>query len=72
MRIEYHAETDMAYIYLRDIEPRGVATTVPGWPDTEAFGISLDFDADGGLLGIDVSAASRRLPAEMLEAAKRL
>ncbi len=72
MRIDYHAETDMAYIHLREIEPGGVATTVPGWPDTEALGINLDFDTDGRLLGIDVSAASQRLPAEMLETAKRL
>jgi uncharacterized protein YuzE len=72
MRIRYDASVDMAYIYLREIAPGGVATTVPGWPDTEAFGINLDFDADGGLVGIDVSAASRRLPAELLVEAESL
>jgi uncharacterized protein YuzE len=56
----------MAYIYLREIEPGGVATTVPGWPGTKAFEINLDFDHAGRLVGIDVSQASSRLPEEFL------
>ena len=71
MRITYDASVDMAYIYLREIEAGGVATTVPGWPDSEAFGVNLDFDAEGRLIGIEVEAAAKRLPPELLAAAER-
>ena len=37
VRITYDEQVDMACIYLREIEA-GVATTVPGWPDSEASG----------------------------------
>jgi len=72
MRVEYDEQADMAYIYLREIEPGGVASTAPGWPGTEAFGVNLDFDAEGQLIGIEVDAASSRLPAELLATAERL
>jgi uncharacterized protein YuzE len=71
VRVTYDAKVDMAYIYLREIEAGGVATTVPGWPDSEAFGINLDFAADGTLVGIEVSGASGRLPPDILAAAQR-
>jgi uncharacterized protein YuzE len=64
MRVEYDEEVDAAYIYLAEIEPGGVATTVPGWPDTEAFMVNLDFDREGRLLGIEVMDASSKLPTE--------
>ena len=73
MRVDYDTEHDLAYIYLRRIEPGGVAETVLGWPGTTAFGINLDFDRDGRLIGIEVdAAASRRLPSELLADAKRI
>ncbi len=73
MRVEYDAKSDQAYIYLREIDAGGVAETVPGWPDTTAFGINLDFDHEGRLVGIEVDGgASRRLPPEVLAGARRL
>jgi uncharacterized protein YuzE len=69
--VTYDADVDMAYIYLREIEAGGVATTVSGWPDSEAFGINLDFAADGTLVGIEISGAGARLPPEVLSAAER-
>ena len=70
VRVTYDADVDMAYIHLREIEAGGVATTVPGWPDTEAFGINLDFAADGTLVGIEVSGAAGRLPPQVLAMAE--
>jgi uncharacterized protein YuzE len=73
VRVEYASEHDQAYIYLREIGAGGVAETVLGWPGTTAFGINLDFDHEGRLVGIEVDgAASRRLPPEVLAAAERL
>jgi uncharacterized protein YuzE len=66
VRVEYDQEVDAAYIYLAEIEPGRVATTVPGWPGTEAFMINLDFDQEGRLLGIEVMGASSKLPTEFL------
>lgn len=66
MRITYDGEVDAAYIYLREIGAGDVATTVPGWPGTEAFMVNLDFDSDGRLLGIEVMDASTKLPPEFL------
>jgi uncharacterized protein YuzE len=72
VRVEYSPANDQAYIHLREIEAGGVATTVPGWPGTAAFGINLDFDHDGRLVGIDIDGgASERLPREVLAIAKR-
>ncbi len=72
MRVTYDAESDMAYIHLQEVDPGGVATTVPGWPGTAAFCINLDFDSVGRLVGIDVDGAAQRLPSTILEAAERL
>jgi len=75
MRVAYDASHDLAYVYLREIEPGGVAKTVTVLaepPDTETYGINLDFDHEGRLVGIDVDGASRRLPPELLARAKHL
>jgi uncharacterized protein YuzE len=73
VRVEYDAEHDQAYIYLCEVNAGGVAETVPGWPETKAVGINLDFDHEDRLVGIEVDGgASRRLPPEVLAAAKRL
>ena len=55
MRVEYGASHDLAYVYLREIEPGGVAKTVTVLaepPDTGTYGIHLDFDHEGRLVGI--------------------
>ena len=69
LRVTYDSSTDAAYIYLVRIEAGGVATTVPG--EDEAGSVNLDFDRDGRLLGIEVVAASRWLPHEVIEQAER-
>jgi uncharacterized protein YuzE len=66
VRITYDADADAAYIYLTEIEPGGVATTVPGWPGTEAFMVNLDFDAEKHLVGIEIMDASVKLPPDFL------
>jgi len=58
VKVAYDESVDAAYIYLTDIAAAGVATTVPGWPDSEAFMVNLDFDGDGRLIGIEVMGAS--------------
>ncbi|HEY3051146.1 MAG TPA: DUF2283 domain-containing protein [Gaiellaceae bacterium] len=67
MRITYDASVDAAYIYFVEIETGGVSTTVPGDPASEAFGVNLDFDRNGRLLGVDIEGASSRLPTAFLE-----
>src|SRR3954471_4024469 len=66
--VTYDASADAAYIYLVPIEAGAVATTVPG--EDEAGSVNLDFHRDGRLLGIEVLAASRWLPREMIEEAE--
>jgi uncharacterized protein YuzE len=66
MRVTYDAEADSAYIYLGELAA-DVAATVPGWPDSEAFMINLDFDAAGRLLGLEIIDASAKLPVGFLE-----
>jgi len=74
MRTTYDAHADAAYIYLREIEPGGVAETVVGdGPDHTAAGsVNLDFDPEGKLVGIEILNASRSLPKEFLRDAERL
>jgi uncharacterized protein YuzE len=66
VRITYDDDVDAAYIYLSEIGAGEVATTVPGWPSSEAFMVNLDFDRDGRLLGIEVLDASAKLPVGFL------
>jgi uncharacterized protein YuzE len=66
VKVTYDESVEAAYIYLTEIAAGGVATTVPGWPDSEAFMVNLDFDGDGRLVGIEVMGASGKLPPEFL------
>ena len=63
MRVRYDRTVDAAYIYLREIEPGGVART------TSVGRLNLDFDAAGILVGIEALQASALLPAELLASA---
>jgi uncharacterized protein YuzE len=67
VRVKYDRDADAAYICLADIEPGGVAATVPGEPGSKAFGINLDFDGDGRLVGIEIMGASSALPPGFLD-----
>src|SRR5262245_58012690 len=70
LRVTYDSSADAAYIYLGRIEAGGVATTVAG--EDEAGSVNLDFDHDGRLLGIEVLAASRWLPREVIVQAEHI
>ena len=66
MRISYDKEVNAAYISLTErIGVGGVKKTVPVDND-----INLDFDSEDRLVGIEVLAASDRLPAEVLSEAE--
>ncbi|MFJ9667529.1 DUF2283 domain-containing protein [Streptomyces sp. NPDC101219] len=72
MHIAYDPEHDTAYVRLTaHVPPGGAVRQVPvdgPWTDAEAV---LDLDADGRLLGIEVTGARRALPAHLLDAAER-
>ena len=51
MKLSYDPETDSLYIHLRDRPSKD--------SDEVADGVVLDFDEDGGLVGIDVQHASQ-------------
>jgi uncharacterized protein YuzE len=70
MRVTYDGSVDAAYIYLVPIQAGDVDATVTG--EDEAGSVNLDFDRDGRLLGIEVLAASRWLPREVIERAERI
>jgi uncharacterized protein YuzE len=53
MKLSYYPETDSLYIDLAErsgIESREISE-----------GVVLDYDADGGLVGIDIDNASRKI-----------
>lgn len=67
MRIRYDSSVDAAYIEIAgEIGIRGVASTYACDPREVQGMINLDFDAEGRLVGIEVMAASKRLPPEAL------
>jgi uncharacterized protein YuzE len=70
MRVTYDGSADAAMIYLVPIGPGEVATAVVG--EDEAGSVNLDFNADGQLVGVEVLAASRSLPREVIEQAERI
>lgn len=63
LEIRYDAEADAAYIY---IIPRGsgrlVARTKSCGVELEGSAVSIDLNADDGLLGIEILGASKVLP----------
>ena len=61
MRITYDRQDDAAYVYLREIEPGGVARTIQAG---DVGLLNLDFDAAGRLVGIEAIPASTLLPAD--------
>jgi uncharacterized protein YuzE len=64
--VTYDETVDAAYIYLVEIDSGRVATTVPGDPRSDAFGVNLDFDNEGRLVGVEVESASSMLPPPFL------
>lgn len=72
--VTYDRSVDAAYIYLCDISNGGVAVShtvdLSGVVDilhVPDGNINLDFDSGGRLVGIEVLAASTKLPMELLK-----
>jgi len=73
MNITYDRSVDAAYIYLIkkvEIQHGWVKKTYPCDPVEVDGMINLDFDTDGHLGGIEVLAASKKLPQEILDQAE--
>ena len=60
MKFHYYPETDSLYIDLAERPSADSQEVAPG--------VVLDFDADGGLVGIDIDHASRVVNLSRLEA----
>jgi uncharacterized protein YuzE len=70
MKVSYDPTANAAYIALHDdVAPGGVARTYACDPVAVQGQISLDFDAEGRLIGIEVMGARSKLPADVLDAA---
>ncbi|MER7793955.1 DUF2283 domain-containing protein [Streptomyces sp. NPDC097640] len=68
MRVTYDAETDMGYIYLVDEIGPGEAVRQEL---TEDGSVILDFDAQGRLLGVELSGAKSRLHPDLMAMAEK-
>ena len=60
MKFHYYPETDSLYIDLVDRVSANSVEVVPG--------VVLDFDAEGGLVGIDIDNATQHVDLSRLEA----
>ncbi|MEU4091653.1 DUF2283 domain-containing protein [Streptomyces sp. NPDC026673] len=73
MRVTYDKTVNAAYLYFTD--PQVSVTSARMYPcdpvDVDGM-INLDFDEHGRLIGIEVLAASSKLPEYVLRSAERL
>lgn len=70
MRITYDPQTDMAYIYLREMKDGEVKKTIPcDYKRSGRVCLNLDLDAEGHLVGIEVFEAQLTMPQELLRLA---
>ncbi|MER7679319.1 DUF2283 domain-containing protein [Streptomyces sp. NPDC096934] len=73
VRVTYDKTANAAYIYLT--EPRVCVRSARMYPcdpvDVDGM-INLDFDEQGRLIGVEVLAASSKLPEYLLQSAERL
>lgn len=73
VRVTYDQKVNAAYVYLADPKARPkVARMYPCDPVEVGGMINLDFDENGRLVGIEVLAASLKLPQYLLDIAERL
>ena len=70
MKVTVDKSEDIAKIYLDYIPAGGVAESCVCDAEASAAAIYLDFDKDGRLIGIEVSPASKGLPAALLSEAE--
>lgn len=73
VRVTYDKTVDAAYVSFTEPQARAKSARVyPCDPvDVDAM-INLDFDEQGRLIGIEVLAASSKLPEYLLQSAERL
>ncbi|MEV7443946.1 DUF2283 domain-containing protein [Streptomyces sp. NPDC091204] len=73
VRVTYDKTVNAAYVYFTDPQARVKAAHMYPCDPVQVGGmINLDFDEDGRLIGIEVLAASSKLPDHLLEATERL
>ncbi|PKW05987.1 Uncharacterized protein YuzE [Streptomyces sp. 1222.5] len=73
VRVTYDKTANAAYIYLSEPQARvKSAHMYPCDPASVDGMINLDFDEQGRLIGIEVLAASSKLPKYLLQSAERL
>ena len=67
LRVTYDSEANAAYIYfVPEIEPGGVARTVPVDGGDHPWMVNVDVDGEGRLLGIEVLDARHLTPPSLL------
>ncbi len=72
MRMTYDRTADAAYVYLvPHVEPGGVARTYCCDP-SEAGQVSLDYNSEGQLVGIEILNARKLIPQEVLKGADEI
>jgi uncharacterized protein YuzE len=68
MKLEYDRDADAAFIYFQDDIPAGgVARTISVDPQAIGGMVNLDLDDLGRIVGLEVLDASKLLPRELLE-----
>ncbi|WP_326791756.1 DUF2283 domain-containing protein [Streptomyces sp. NBC_00841] len=73
VRVTYDKTENAAYVYLTDPQVRTKSSRMYPCDPVEVGGmINLDFDEQGRLIGIEVLAASAKLPQYLLESSERL
>ena len=73
VRITYDRVADAAYVYLVDrITPGSVTRTSVPDMQFKSAAVTIDFDEDSRMLGIEILGASRLLTSETLGAAERI
>ncbi|MER7009693.1 DUF2283 domain-containing protein [Dactylosporangium sp. NPDC000555] len=73
VRVTYDQKANAAYVYFSDPQARTKVARMHPCDPVEVGGmINLDFDEKGCLIGIEVLAASSKLPQYLLDAAERI
>ncbi|MFD7283514.1 DUF2283 domain-containing protein [Streptomyces sp. NPDC059862] len=73
VRVTYDKTANAAYVYFTEPQVRAQSAHMyPCDPVAVDGMINLDFDEQGRLIGIEVLAASSKLPEYLLESAERL
>ncbi|MEV6026299.1 DUF2283 domain-containing protein [Streptomyces sp. NPDC052036] len=73
VRVTYDKTANAAYVYFTDPQVRVKAAHMYPCDPVDVDGmINLDFDEQGRVIGVEVLAASSKLPEYLLQSAERL